>query len=185
MFVTLGSMSSLEEPGPGWNSADTGSVRTEALDVLSDALSWRLAGPRWAAIEQVLAAMDAALAAGDVAALATATADLELAGPCGSPRSGPIPSFRRRRRSGTGSTGWFTRSAVYKQLTSPIPASRNSPVDNGRALDSLSRTTPDKVERFLLRLPTRRDISYLIENLLNQRATPRTSPCAKDSGPVP
>lgn len=92
MFVTLGSMSSLEEPGPGWNSADTGSVRTEALDVLSDALSWRLAGPRWAAIEQVLAAMDAALAAGDVATLAAATTDLELAGPVRIIRIGADPA---------------------------------------------------------------------------------------------
>ena len=91
MFVTLGSMSSLEEPGPGWNSADTGSVRTEALDVLSDALSWQLAGRRWAAIEQVLAAMDAALAAGDVTALATATTDLELAGPVRVTRIGADP----------------------------------------------------------------------------------------------
>lgn len=102
MFVTLGSMSSLEEPGPGWNSADTGSVRTEALDVLSDALSWRLAGPRWATIEQVLAAMDAALAAGDVAALATATAGLELAGPVRVTKIGadpvvpPPPAIRDR-----------------------------------------------------------------------------------------
>lgn len=79
MFVTLSSMSSLEEPGPGWNSADTGDVRADALDVISDALSWRLAGTRWAAIEQVLAAMDAALATGDVVALAAATTDLELA----------------------------------------------------------------------------------------------------------
>jgi hypothetical protein len=91
MFVTLGSMSSQEEPGPGWNSADTGGVRTDALDVLSDALSWRLVGPRWAAIEQVLAAMDAALAAGDVAALAAATTDLELAGPVRITRIGAVP----------------------------------------------------------------------------------------------
>jgi CATRA-associated small protein len=102
MFVTLSSMSSLEEPGPGWNPADTGSVRAEALDVISDALSWRLAGTRWAAIEQVLVAMDAALAAGDVTALATATTDLELAGPVRITRIGadpvvpPPPAIRDR-----------------------------------------------------------------------------------------
>ena len=102
MFVTLSSMSSLEEPGPGWNPADTASVRAEALDVISDARSWRLAGTRWAAIEQVLAAMDAALAAGDVTALATATTDLELAGPVRITRIGadpvvpPPPAIRDR-----------------------------------------------------------------------------------------
>jgi phage tail protein X len=102
MFVTLSSMSSLEEPGSGWNPADTASVRAEALDVISDALSWRLAGTRWAAIEQVLAAMDAALAAGDVTALATATTDLELAGPVRITRIGadpvvpPPPAIRDR-----------------------------------------------------------------------------------------
>src|SRR5689334_11872934 len=101
MFVTLSSMNSLE-PGPGWNPADTASVRAEALDVISDVLSWRLAGTRWVAIEQVLAAMDAALAAGDVTALATATTDLELAGPVRITRIGadpvvpPPPAIRDR-----------------------------------------------------------------------------------------
>jgi hypothetical protein len=91
MFVTLSSMSSLDEPGPGGNSAAAGGVRADALDVLSDALSWRLADARWAAIDQVIAAMSAALEADDVAALAAATADLELAGPVRITRIGAVP----------------------------------------------------------------------------------------------
>ena len=64
--------------GNSWNVAE---VRAEALDVVSDALKWQLAQTRWQAIEQVLIAMDAALTAGDIDALASATAELELAGP--------------------------------------------------------------------------------------------------------
>jgi hypothetical protein len=91
IFVTLTSMSSLEEAGPGVNSPDTVGVRADALDVISDVLSWRLADTRWAAIEQVLAAMDAALTAGDVPTLALATTDLELAGPVRITRIGAPP----------------------------------------------------------------------------------------------
>jgi hypothetical protein len=91
LFVTLSSMSSLEKPVPGWNSADAGDARADALDTVSDALSWRLADTRWAAIEAVLAAMDAALAAGNVTALTAATAELELSGPVRITRIGAVP----------------------------------------------------------------------------------------------
>jgi hypothetical protein len=91
IFVTLCSMSSLEEPGLGWNSANVDGVRADALDVISDALSWQLAATCWAAIERVLVTMDTALAAGDVAALAAATADLELVGPVRITRIGAAP----------------------------------------------------------------------------------------------
>lgn len=90
IFVTLSSMSSLDNSARGWNSPDAG-TRTEALDVISDALQWRLADARWAAIEEVLAAMDAALSANDTEALAAATADLELAGPVRITRIGAVP----------------------------------------------------------------------------------------------
>jgi hypothetical protein len=91
MFVTLSSMSSLEEPGPGGNTADAGGVRADALDVISDALSWQLADARWAAIEQILVTMDAALTAGSSVDLAAATTDLELAGPVRITRIGAVP----------------------------------------------------------------------------------------------
>jgi hypothetical protein len=68
-------------------------ARAEALDVVTDALQWRLAEPRWQAIEQVLATMDAALEAGDQQALMEATADLELAGPLRITRIGSTPVF--------------------------------------------------------------------------------------------
>lgn len=66
-------------------------ARAEALDVVSDARQWRLNETRWRSLEQILAAMDAALAAGDTAALMTATANLELAGPVRLTRIGATP----------------------------------------------------------------------------------------------
>jgi hypothetical protein len=102
MFVTLGSMVFPDEPPASTDSGNDFDARAEALDVVSDALQWRLAEARWQAIEQVLIAMDAALAAGNVDALAAATADLELAGPLRITRIGatpvvpPAPAVRAR-----------------------------------------------------------------------------------------
>ena len=84
-------MDPLDAPSPRRDSGDVFDVRAEALDVISDALQWRLADARWQAVEQVLVAMDAALTAGDLAALAAATADLELAGPLRITRIGTPP----------------------------------------------------------------------------------------------
>jgi hypothetical protein len=67
-------------------------ARAEALDVVSDALQWRLNETRWQSLERILAAMDAASAAGDTAALMAATADLELAGPVRLTRIGAAPA---------------------------------------------------------------------------------------------
>jgi hypothetical protein len=83
-------MDSGEAP-PDWESGDVIDMRAEALDVVSDALEWRLAEARWEAVEQVLVVMDAALEAGDPDALAAATADLELAGPLRITRIGATP----------------------------------------------------------------------------------------------
>jgi CATRA-Associated Small Protein len=74
-----------------WDSEDAAGIRAEALDVLSDALQWQLAETRWPAIEQVLAAMDAAVTGRDLHALMAATADLELAGPLRITRIGATP----------------------------------------------------------------------------------------------
>jgi hypothetical protein len=91
--------SSTESDAPRrWDSSDRAVVQAEALDVLSDALLWQLAEPRWGEIEQVLAAMAAALESGDMDAFATATADLELAGPFRitpiGTATGPTPAIR-------------------------------------------------------------------------------------------
>jgi len=83
-------MISPDEPASG-DSGDVADVRAEALDVVSDALQWQLAGARWQAIERVLIAMDAALQVGDPEALAAASADLELAGPLRITRIGATP----------------------------------------------------------------------------------------------
>jgi hypothetical protein len=89
-FVTLGSMNSPSGTSRDWNS-DAAAVRAEALEVLSDALQWRLAGSRWPAIDEVLATMDAALRVNDLVTLAAATADLELVGPVRITRIGATP----------------------------------------------------------------------------------------------
>jgi hypothetical protein len=81
-------MVSPDDPSPRWSAAGP---RAEALEVVSDALQWRLTKERWQAIKQVLAAMDAAIAADDSDALAEATADLELSGPVRITRIGTIP----------------------------------------------------------------------------------------------
>lgn len=78
-------------PPADWEPGDDADVRAEALDVISDALEWRLAEARWQAIEQVLSAMEAALEADNMDALAAATADLELAGPLRITRIGATP----------------------------------------------------------------------------------------------
>ena len=56
-------------------------VRTDALDVLTDALQWRLTAARWVAIRTAVDALAAAVRAGDTEAVRTAVADLELLGP--------------------------------------------------------------------------------------------------------
>jgi hypothetical protein len=91
MSVTLSSMVSPDEPSASREYGNDVDVRAEALDVVFDALHWRLADARWQTIEQVLIAMDAALAAGDLDALAAASADLELAGPLRITRIGATP----------------------------------------------------------------------------------------------
>ena len=80
-----------EPPRDGGAGAMTAAY-AEALDVVEDALLWRLTEARWQAIEDVLTAMEAAAAAGDPAALTSATADLELAGPLRLTRIGATPA---------------------------------------------------------------------------------------------
>jgi hypothetical protein len=99
MSVTLNDMAFPDGPAPGGDGTSTDSaaidgaaeVRAEALDLLKDALHWHLAEARWQAIEHVLITMDAALTVSDLAALAAATADLELAGPLRITRIGATP----------------------------------------------------------------------------------------------
>jgi CATRA-Associated Small Protein len=73
------------------NSGTVAETKADALDVLSDALQWQLSEARWRAIEQILTTMNTALETGDMAALAAATADLELAGPLRIIPIGPPP----------------------------------------------------------------------------------------------
>jgi hypothetical protein len=84
-------MVSPDESPAGTRSGNDFDARAEALDVVSDALQWRLTEARWQAIEPVLLAMNAALAAGDLHALEAAAADLGLAGPLRITRIGATP----------------------------------------------------------------------------------------------
>ena len=56
-------------------------LREEALDVLRDALRWRLTARRWTGVEEVVAGLAAALRAGDVGVLRRRVHELELSGP--------------------------------------------------------------------------------------------------------
>jgi CATRA-Associated Small Protein len=96
----LGHMGPKGEPGGQgrWDSGDMQEIRADALDVVTDALQWRLAEERWQKIEDILTAMDGALENGDANAIAATTADLELAGPLRiiliGPAAGPTPVAR-------------------------------------------------------------------------------------------
>lgn len=91
-------MTSANESLPARESDSDANVRAEALDVVSDALQWRLAEGRCHAIAQVLVAMDMGGASGDMEALLTVTADLELMGPLRLRGSAVLQSFRLYRR---------------------------------------------------------------------------------------
>ncbi|TCK22266.1 CATRA system-associated protein [Pseudonocardia endophytica] len=56
-------------------------LRADAIDVLKDAASWSLGGPRWGAVAGALSTMGDAARAGDVDAFRRAVYALELAGP--------------------------------------------------------------------------------------------------------
>jgi hypothetical protein len=56
-------------------------TKTEALDVLTEILSWRMPDPQWNHIADLVETMASALTTGDAGKLRTATIDLELASP--------------------------------------------------------------------------------------------------------
>ncbi|MFE2609771.1 CATRA system-associated protein [Streptomyces mirabilis] len=56
-------------------------IRAEALDVLREALHWRLAAGRWPEVDRLTEAMGRAISAGDGAAVRQSTHALEGAGP--------------------------------------------------------------------------------------------------------
>jgi hypothetical protein len=56
-------------------------LRDDAVDVLRDALVWRLTTGQWTAVTQAVDVLAAALVAGDASLFREALYDLELAGP--------------------------------------------------------------------------------------------------------
>lgn len=56
-------------------------LREDALDVLRDAMEWRLTARRWITVADALARLDAALLAGDPDAVRERVYELELSGP--------------------------------------------------------------------------------------------------------
>ncbi len=77
-----------DPPGPDGLDDE---LRADAINVLRDALEWRLTGPRWSAVETAVAVVTAAWRAGDVAALREAVYELELAGPVRATGIGDTP----------------------------------------------------------------------------------------------
>lgn len=77
-------------------------VMSDALDLLADALHWRLAEARWNQVDAIVQTLEEALAAEDVAQIHAATVELELIGPTRILRIGtvsrlPPPSQVRER----------------------------------------------------------------------------------------
>jgi hypothetical protein len=66
-------------------------LREDALDVLNDALAWRLVPARWAIVARYVDRLANALQAGDPEAVRAAVAELELAGPVRAARVGDTP----------------------------------------------------------------------------------------------
>jgi hypothetical protein len=80
----------------GTSSALDEETRTDALDVLRDALQWRLTEARWSAVGPVVGTLAAAVRDGRTDDVRSATADLELLGPVrarslGDQSTGPAP----------------------------------------------------------------------------------------------
>jgi hypothetical protein len=70
-----------EEQPLSSDSAAYAAALGDALDALQEASQWQLTDAKWAAVEQILDAMQTALESRDLEALVAATTDLELAGP--------------------------------------------------------------------------------------------------------
>lgn len=67
-------------------------VRADALDVLRDALQWRLVDSRWPAIAATVTRLAAAVRTGDEDAAAGAVAELEMLGPVRATAIGGTPT---------------------------------------------------------------------------------------------
>ncbi|MGH3693054.1 MAG: CATRA system-associated protein [Pseudonocardiaceae bacterium] len=79
-----------------------GDMCQDAMDVLQDALSWRLAEGRWPIVSQVVDSLAVTLAAGDIEAFGEAVCDLEQASSvravsAQTPPEDPIPGTVRDR----------------------------------------------------------------------------------------
>jgi len=70
-----------EQPEIGGSVVADKELREDAVDVLRDALAWRLEPARWAVVAAAVDALTGALQAGDVDAVRAAVYELELAGP--------------------------------------------------------------------------------------------------------
>jgi hypothetical protein len=76
-------------------------LKSDVVDIVSDALRWRLTEGRWRQVEQLVGAMRMALQAGDPQAVEAAVIDLELAAPLRiipigtTPVGPPAPRLRR------------------------------------------------------------------------------------------
>jgi hypothetical protein len=69
-------------------------LRADALDVLRDALEWRMSSARWTAVAAGIEALSTAVRSGDVARSQAAVYELELCGPVRASGFGdpPVPA---------------------------------------------------------------------------------------------
>jgi CATRA-associated small protein len=76
-------------------------LKSDVVDIVSDALRWRLTDARWAQVEQLLDALRMALQSGDPHTVEAAVIDLELVAPLRiipigvNPIGPPAPQLRR------------------------------------------------------------------------------------------
>jgi hypothetical protein len=56
-------------------------LRSDVLDIVSDAVRWRLPAARWTTVDELVRALYDAIRTGDLAAVETSLRDLELAAP--------------------------------------------------------------------------------------------------------
>lgn len=79
---TVPKVASMSGDMPAQPAADVPEdLRSDVLDLLSDAVQWRLPAARWEGVEELVQALHDALSEGDLAKLEAALGDLELAAP--------------------------------------------------------------------------------------------------------
>ncbi|MFI5590008.1 CATRA system-associated protein [Amycolatopsis sp. NPDC051758] len=128
---------SSDMPGrpPGGVPTMPDDLRSDVLDILSDAVQWRLPAARWEGVEKLVQALHYAIKQGDSAKLEEILGDLELAAPLritpiGGEQTTPATSKLRNIAAG-----------VVHDLGQGIGSDSRGPGDNQRDEDDASDAT--------------------------------------------